>query len=780
MRCWTSRPIRRAARIGFIRKPWRARSAISPTRDAVFVFDTGLNTLWSANWIRQSGSQRIIGSFNNAAVGTALGQANGIQALDRSRQVIALCGDGGFNMLMCEFLTAVHHKLPVKVVIYNNSSFGLITLEAESWACRPSGRASNFPIRISRRLRAPAAVRVSRPTKPGELHAAISEAFEADGPAIVDCVVAADELPNLPHLELDKIGNYAMAKIKEALLAVTGAVTALSTAIHLLAAIVLPAGEPGTDERSFSRTVETALSGYELLNDPLLNKGTAFTDQNATSSSLHGFLPPHVAELDYQVRRRLDAFRGLGSDIQRYIFLRGLQDSNETLFYALLTRNIEEMMPVVYTPTVGLGCQLFSHIFRKPRGLFLSLPHKDDIRRILKHPRFDGVEAIVVSDGERILGLGDQGAGGMGIPIGKLSLYTACAGLHPSTTLPIILDVGTDNREHLDDPLYIGWQHERVRGDAYDEFVAIFVAAVRERWPHVLLHWEDFAIGNANRLLTRYRDRLCTFNDDIQGTAAIAVGTLLSAINVTGTPLTEQRIAVFGAGSAGTGICALLLRAMIEAGLTEAQAHSRFYLVDRDGLLVDGMTGLQPFQAPFVQRRADLAHWTLAASDRIGLGDVVANAHPTVLIGTSGQPHAFHEAVVRAMADRVRRPIIFPLSNPTERSRSDAAGYFRLDRRPRRDRDRQSVPADRARRPRVPRRSDQQRLRLSGYRPWCHRRQSAPHLRRDVSGRSARHRRGVSRSARSASQSAASAGRIAQGCLSVSPSLRPSKRRPTD
>ena len=425
-----------------------------------------------------------------------------------------------------------------------------------------------------------------------------------------------------------------------------------------------------------ARTVETALSGYELLNDPLLNKGTAFTELERDEFELHGLLPPHVAELEYQVRRRHDAFRSLGSDIQRYTFLRGLQDSNETLFYALLTRNIEEMMPVVYTPTVGLGCQLFSHIFRKPRGLFLSMPHKEDIRRILKNPRFDGVEAIVVSDGERILGLGDQGAGGMGIPIGKLSLYTACAGLHPSTTLPIILDVGTDNREHLDDPLYIGWQHERVRGEAYDEFVATFVAAVRERWPHVLLHWEDFAIGNANRLLTRYRDSLCTFNDDIQGTAAIAVGTLLSAINVTGTPLTEQRIAVFGAGSAGTGICALLLRAMTEAGLTEAQARSRFYLVDRDGLLVDGMTGLQPFQAPFMQRRADLAHWTLAASDRIGLGDVVANAHPTVLIGTSGQPHAFHEAVVRAMADRVRRPIIFPLSNPTERAEATPQDIF--------------------------------------------------------------------------------------------------------
>ena len=416
------------------------------------------------------------------------------------------------------------------------------------------------------------------------------------------------------------------------------------------------------------QTVRTALSGYELLNDPLLNKGTAFTEAERDAFELHGLLPPHVATLDYQVKRRLDAFRKLGTDIQKYVFLRGLQDTNETLFYALLTRNIEEMMSIVYTPTVGLGCQQFSSIFRKPRGLFLSYPHQDDIRRILGNPRFDGVEVIVVSDGERILGLGDQGAGGMGIPIGKLSLYTACAGLHPATTLPIILDVGTDSREHLDDPQYIGWQHERMRGEAYDAFIATFVGAVRERWPHVLLHWEDFAIGNANRLLARYRDSLCTFNDDIQGTAAIAVGTLLSAINVTGTPLNEQRVAVFGAGSAGTGICALLWRAMVDAGLPEPEARNRFYLVDRDGLLVDGMSGLQPFQEPFTQQRAALSSWILASPDRIGLGDVVANARPTVLIGTSGQPHAFHEAVVRATADRVRRPVIFPLSNPTERA----------------------------------------------------------------------------------------------------------------
>jgi malate dehydrogenase (oxaloacetate-decarboxylating) len=425
---------------------------------------------------------------------------------------------------------------------------------------------------------------------------------------------------------------------------------------------------PAPPQNQANHPVETALSGYELLNDPLLNKGTAFTEDERDAFDLHGLLPPHVAELDYQAKRRHAAFHGLASDLQRYVFLRGLQDTNETLFYALLTRNIEAMMPVVYTPTVGLGCQLFSHLFRKPRGLFLSIPHQDLIPRILSHPRYDHINAIVVSDGERILGLGDQGAGGMGIPIGKLSLYTACAGLHPGTTLPVLLDVGTDNSDHLRDPLYIGWQHERVRGAAYDELVSTFIEAVRQRWPHVLLHWEDFAIGNANRLLARYRDSLCTFNDDIQGTAAIAVGTLLSAINVTGVPLTEQRVAVLGAGSAGTGICALLRRAMVEAGLSEQRAGECFYLVDRPGLLLAGTTGLQPFQAPFAQDPGRVAGWKLKTSGHIDLEDVVANAQPTVLIGTSGQAGAFTEPVVRAMAANVKRPVIFPLSNPTDRS----------------------------------------------------------------------------------------------------------------
>src|SRR3954451_6056572 len=281
------------------------------------------------------------------------------------------------------------------------------------------------------------------------------------------------------------------------------------------------------------------------------------------------------------------------------------------------------LLPLV--PTVGQGCQRFSQNFWKPRGLFLSVPHKDLIPQILSHPNFDTVEAIVVTDGERILGLGDQGAGGMGISIGKLSLYSGCGGLHPATTLPILLDVGTGNPERLSDPLYVGWRHERVRGQAYDDFIEAFVAAVTQRWPHVLLQWEDFARDNATRLLERYRDRLCTFNDDIQGTAVVAAGTLLAAVNVTGVPMREQRVAVVGAGGAGTGISSLLLRAMIDDGLPEAEARSRFYLVDRDGLLVEGMPGLLSFQEPFAQPRNAVADWTPEQENRIGLGDVVRN-----------------------------------------------------------------------------------------------------------------------------------------------------------
>ncbi|HUC11343.1 MAG TPA: NAD-dependent malic enzyme, partial [Stellaceae bacterium] len=420
--------------------------------------------------------------------------------------------------------------------------------------------------------------------------------------------------------------------------------------------------------RADGEVLITARTGWDLLADPLLNKGTAFTEAERDIFGLHGLLPPHIGTLDEQASRRLLVLRQFATDLERYAFLRELHDNNETLFFALLERNIEELLPLVYTPTVGAGCQLFSQLFRKPRGLFLSLPHKRRLDQILANPRFDRVEAIVITDGERILGLGDQGAGGMGIPIGKLALYTACGGLHPATTLPVMLDVGTDNQDRLSDPLYLGWRHERVRGAEYDDFVEAVVAAMTRRWPHVLLQWEDFAKGNATRLLERYRERLCTFNDDIQGTAAVAAGTLLAAVNVTGVPLCEQRIAVLGAGSAGCGIAGLVRKMMVEAGLSENVAAGRFYMVDCDGLLVEGMNAIEPFQQPFLQKRSAIEGWALDHPDKISLVDVVTNSRPTVLIGVSGQPGAFSETAVRIMARNHHRPVIFPLSNPTSRA----------------------------------------------------------------------------------------------------------------
>jgi malate dehydrogenase (oxaloacetate-decarboxylating) len=347
--------------------------------------------------------------------------------------------------------------------------------------------------------------------------------------------------------------------------------------------------------------------------------------------------------------------------------MRDLQDANETLFYSLIIHNIEETLPIVYTPTVGEGCQKFSEIWHKPRGLFLSYPNKARIEQIFSHPRYDGIKCIVVSDGERILGLGDQGAGGMGIPIGKMALYTALAGIPPECCLPILLDVGTDNEERLKDPLYIGWRNRRVGGAEYDAFVDAFVSAVKRRWPHVLLQWEDFAGVNAARFLERYRNQLCTFNDDIQGTAAVATGTLLSAINVTGVPLREQKVAFLGFGGAGLGIAQLIRSAMRDEGLSDQEAGERFYAVDRYGLIVEGGKGVRPEQAAFARKQAEVAKWQVANAQEIGLLEVVKNARPTLLIGVSGQPGAFTEEITRAMAKNTQRPIIFPLSNPTSR-----------------------------------------------------------------------------------------------------------------
>ncbi len=427
------------------------------------------------------------------------------------------------------------------------------------------------------------------------------------------------------------------------------------------------------DDRTGEETWEVPLCGHWLLDQPLFNKGTAFTEQERRDLDLLGLLPPHVDTIEEQLARAYDAYRRKDSNLERHIFLRALQDENETLFYRLLLEHIEEMMPIIYTPTVGEACAHFSRIYRHPRGLFIAYPERDAMDRILANAIARRVEVIVVTDGERILGLGDQGAGGMGIPIGKLSLYTLCGGIHPATTLPVLLDVGTNNQEALRSPLYLGWRHERVRGQDYDDFIERFVQGVIQQFPNVLLQWEDFAQANAARLLDRYRDRLCTFNDDIQGTAAVTTGTVLAAVRVTGSKLRDQRVVVVGAGSAGCGISEQLCAAMVRDGLSERDARSRFWLIDRQGLLREGLTGLLPFQAPFVQPRAALAGWKLARPDEVGLADVVANVRPTILIGTSGMPGVFTEPIVREMARHVGRPIILPLSNPTERAEARPA-----------------------------------------------------------------------------------------------------------
>jgi malate dehydrogenase (oxaloacetate-decarboxylating) len=419
--------------------------------------------------------------------------------------------------------------------------------------------------------------------------------------------------------------------------------------------------------------VRTHLSGYELLLDPRFNKGTAFSEEERDDFGLHGLLPPHIGTLEDQRERRKRIIDARPTALGKYSYMRDLQDTNETLFYSLIAYYTEEMLPIVYTPAVGEGCQRFSEIWRRPRGLFISYPNRGRIDQILSDPRFDEVRCIVVSDGERILGLGDQGAGGMGIPIGKMALYTALGGIPPQHCLPILLDVGTDNQALLDDPVYVGWQHNRIRGPEYDAFVETFVRAVQRRWPHILLQWEDFAGANAARLLECYRDRLCTFNDDIQGTAAVTTGTLLAAVHATGIPMKEQTIAMFGSGSAGVGIIDLLIAAMKEEGLTEEQARKRIYAFNRYGLLVEGCQGIRPAQEPLVRRKEDVAGWKLSGEGAISLLDVVRNAGVTVLAGVSAQAGAFTEEIVREMARHTPRPVIFPLSNPTSKSEATPA-----------------------------------------------------------------------------------------------------------
>jgi malate dehydrogenase (oxaloacetate-decarboxylating) len=423
--------------------------------------------------------------------------------------------------------------------------------------------------------------------------------------------------------------------------------------------------------------IRTHRSGRSLLLNPLLNKGTAFTEEERDAFGLHGLLPPHIGTLQDQRERRKRALDNTPAAFDKYALMRDLQDSDETLFYSLITHNVEELLPVVYTPAVGEGCQRFSEIWRKPRGLFLSYPNRHRMDEMLADRRYDCIRCIVVSDGERILGLGDQGAGGMGIPIGKMALYTALGGIPPEHCLPILLDVGTDNEALLNNPIYIGWQHHRVRGQEYDDFIETFVRAVERRWPHLLLQWEDFAGENAIKILKTYRDQLCTFNDDIQGTAAVTTGTLLAAVNATGVPLGEQRIAMFGSGSAGVGIVELLVAAMQEQGLTEAEARERIYSFNRHGLLVEGDPALRASQKPLARKREDVAGWNVAGPGPISLLDTVRNAKITVLVGVSAQAGTFTEEIVREVGRNTERPVIFPLSNPTSKSEATPADILR-------------------------------------------------------------------------------------------------------
>jgi len=415
--------------------------------------------------------------------------------------------------------------------------------------------------------------------------------------------------------------------------------------------------------------------GSALLHHPLHNKGTAFSREERSAFDLEGLLPSAVSDLEIQLARNYESIQRKEDPLEQYIGLVALQDRNETLFYRLLAEHTEEFLPIVYTPTVGLATQRYSHIFRRARGIWITPAHRGQIKAVLQNASCRDVRLIVATDGERILGLGDQGAGGMGISIGKLSLYSVGAGIHPAMTLPVCLDVGTDNRGLLDDPLYIGWREKRLRGPLYDELLDEFVEAVESLYPKALLQWEDFKKVNAMRLLERYRHRLLSFNDDIQGTAAIGLAGVLAGVKATSTPLTEHRVVILGAGAAGVGIADQIVGAMDRAGLAKTDISSRVAMLDSRGLLVEGRTyrdGEEYKQRYSVPASLAQAHG-LEREEGVGLELVVKALRPTVLIGTSGQPGAFSEAVIREMGSGVDRPLVFPFSNPTANSEATPA-----------------------------------------------------------------------------------------------------------
>ncbi|MCG0012046.1 NAD-dependent malic enzyme [Vibrio parahaemolyticus] len=407
-------------------------------------------------------------------------------------------------------------------------------------------------------------------------------------------------------------------------------------------------------------------AGPALMATPLLNKGSAFSAEERSSFNLEGLLPETTETIQEQVERAYQQYKSFESDMDKHIYLRNIQDTNETLFYRLVQNHISEMMPIIYTPTVGAACENFSNIYRRGRGLFISYPNRDRIDDLLNNAANHNVKVIVVTDGERILGLGDQGIGGMGIPIGKLSLYTACGGISPAYTLPIVLDVGTNNPQRLADPMYMGWRHPRITGPDYDAFVEEFIQAVQRRWPDALIQFEDFAQKNAMPLLERYKDRICCFNDDIQGTAAVTVGSLLAACKAAGTQLSKQRITFLGAGSAGCGIAEAIIAQMVSEGISDEKARSQVYMVDRWGLLQEGMPNLLDFQQRLVQKHSNTKEWENEGNG-FSLLDVIRNAKPTVLIGVSGAPGLFSQEVIEEMHKHCKRPIVFPLSNPTSR-----------------------------------------------------------------------------------------------------------------
>ena len=412
--------------------------------------------------------------------------------------------------------------------------------------------------------------------------------------------------------------------------------------------------------------IAVSAPGDWLMRDPLTNKGTAFTDAERRALHLEGLIPPAVSTMEQQLARVYENYRVKTTSLERYIHLISLQDRNETLFFRLLHDHIDEMMPVVYTPVVGEACQQFSHIYRRPRGLYISIDERDRIDEILRH-RHRPPAVIVVTDGERILGLGDQGVGGMGIPTGKLALYTACAGIPPSLTLPIMLDVGTDNEVRLNDPLYVGLRRRRVRGAAYQEFVDRFVEAVMRVFPDTVLQWEDFFKENAITQLERFRDRLCTFNDDIQGTASVVVAGVYGALRLTGQAMRDQRIVLGGAGASAQGIAGLLVSALCDEGLSVEEARLRIATVDSRGLVTRARRGLEDFKATYARPVDELRSFNCADPGCVTLEETIRHLRPTILIGTSGTPGLFTEAVVRAMATVNTRPIIFPLSNPTSK-----------------------------------------------------------------------------------------------------------------